>query len=96
MKSMGMNDAFDGAKADFSGIATEQPLVISDVVHQAYVKVDEQGTEAAGATGVVMRLTAVRQEQPVPSFVADHPFVFFIRDDATQSILFLGRVTNPQ
>jgi serpin B len=89
---MGMHDAFS-AKADFSGMTGNRDLFISAVIHKAYVDVNEEGTEAAAATGVVMKLTSV--EAPPPVFRADHPFIFLIRDNHTGSILFLGRVMNP-
>ena len=69
-------------------------LFISAVVHKAYVEVNEEGTEAAAATGVVMKVTSIGV--PPPVFKADHPFIFLIRDNQTGSILFLGRVTNPR
>ena len=90
--AMGMPDAFSG-KADFSGMTDNRDLFISAVVHKAYVDVNEEGTEAAAATGVTMKLTSVAP--PPPVFRADHPFIFLIRDNQTGSILFLGRVANP-
>ncbi len=90
--AMGMQRAFT-ATADFSGIATVEGLYISEVVHKAFVEVNEEGTEAAAATGVGIRATSVRP--PGPIFRADRPFVFLIRDEATGAILFLGRVTEP-
>ncbi len=92
LSDMGMPDAFSG-KADFSGMTGNRELFISAVVHKAYVDVNEEGTEAAAATGVVMRLTSVGL--PPPVFRADHPFIFLIRDNLTGSILFMGRTTNP-
>ena len=92
LSAMGMPDAFSG-KADFSGMTGNKDLFISAVVHKAYVDVNEEGTEAAAATGVVMKLTSIRE--PLPVFRADHPFIFLIRDNQTGSILFLGRVANP-
>jgi serpin B len=108
LAAMGMPDAFSGA-ADFSYMidsgydmmgggarpphVTVPKLAISDVIHQAYVKVNEEGTEAAAATGVAMRLTAM--PAPPPVFRADHPFIFLIKDNTTGSILFLGRITDP-
>jgi serpin B len=86
---MGMPTAFTGA-ADFSGIS-DGGLFISQVIHQAYVDVNEEGTEAAAATGVVMLGSAPMLEE----FVADHPFVFVIRDRGTGLILFMGRVVDP-
>jgi serpin B len=94
LKSMGMKDAFS-SDADFSGINGKRDLLISAVIHKAYVEVNEEGTEAAAATGVVMRLTSIGPA-PIPVFRADHPFLFLIRDNLTGSILFVGRVTNPK
>lgn len=89
---MGMPIAFS-TSADFSGMTGNRDLFIGDVLHKAFVSVDEAGTEAAAATAVVMTLTAV-PEMPVEVTV-DHPFIFFIRDIETGSILFVGRVLNP-
>jgi len=93
LKSMGMKDAFSG-KADFSGMTGKRDLFISAVIHKAFVDVNEEGTEAAAATAVVMRMTSIGPQIPV--FRADHPFVFLIRDNHSGSILFIGRVMNPQ
>jgi len=90
LRAMGMRDAFSG-NADFSGIAAG-PLMLADVVHKAVVTVNEEGCEAAAATAVVMSRGA--SMSPVV-FRADRPFLFLIRDNGTDSILFLGRVTNP-
>ena len=94
LKSMGMTDAFSGT-ADFSGMNGKRDLFISAVIHKAYVDVNEEGTEAAAATGVVVGLTAVRPEK-IPVFRADHPFLFLIRDNCSGSILFIGRLVNPR
>ncbi len=94
LRSMGMGQAFGGA-ADFSGMTGRRDLFISAVIHQAYVDVNEEGTEAAAATGVVMKLTSLGPDR-TPVFRADHPFLFMIRDNASGSILFLGRVMNPR
>ena len=94
LKEMGMPVAFTG-DADFSGMDGTKNLAISDVVHKAYVDVNEEGTEAAAATAVTIGLTAVVEEEPVPVFRADHPFIFLIQEDATGNILFMGRVCNP-
>jgi serpin B len=92
LKGMGMTDAFDPRKADFSGMTTREKLFISHVVHKAFVDVHEKGTEAAAATAVVME----RQSEPRPAtFTADRPFVFLLRDNRTGSVLFMGRVVNP-
>jgi serpin B len=96
LAAMGMPDAFIYGQADFSGMDGTQDLYISKVVHKAYVDVDEEGTEAAAATGVVMTQSlAMPMQQPIPVFRADHPFLFLIRDNETGSILFLGRVMDP-
>lgn len=99
LKAMGMTDAFDFVKADFGGMVTEMPegnLAITKVVHKAFCDVDEEGTEAAAATGVVVALRSA----PVPSkpkvFKADHPFVFAIRHNPSNAILFLGRLATPK
>ena len=94
LKSMGMTDAFDEDKADFSGMSGKNDLFITAVLHKAFVEVNEEGTEAAAATGVVVGLTAAPPRQPV--FRADHPFLFLIRDLRSNSILFLGRVMDPR
>ncbi len=94
LRSMGMTDAFT-EKADFTGMTARRELFISAVIHQAYVDVNEEGTEAAAATGVVVGVTSVGPGT-TPVFRADHPFFFLIRDKATGSILFLGRTMNPQ
>ena len=89
LAEMGMPDAF-GAGADFSGMTGTRGLWISEVVHKAFVSVDEQGTEAAAATAVV-----VEESGPILVMV-DRPFIFLIRDRATGAVLFLGRVMNPK
>ncbi|MBI3301776.1 MAG: serpin family protein [Deltaproteobacteria bacterium] len=92
LSQMGMPLAFSEA-ADFSGMSEETGLDLSAVIHKAYVDVNEEGTEAAAATGVVARATAAGP--PPVVFRADHPFVFFIQDARLGSILFLGRVIHP-
>jgi serpin B len=92
LAGMGMPIAFSGA-ADFSGMTGTRELFIGDVLHKAFVSVDEAGTEAAAATAVVMELTAM-PEEPVDVTV-DRPFVFLIRDIETGALLFVGRVANP-
>ncbi|NWX60680.1 SPB6 protein, partial [Promerops cafer] len=91
LRSMGMPDAFDLGKADFSGISSGNELVLSEVVHKSFVEVNEEGTEAAAATAAVM----MRCAMIVPEFTADHPFLFFIRHNKTCSILFCGRYCCP-
>ena len=92
LAEMGMPDSFDGG-ADFSGMTGSSDLRISEVVHKAFVSVNEEGTEAAAATGVVMLLSGPSKE-PIEVTV-DRPFIFLIRDTSTGTILFLGRVSNP-
>ena len=91
LAAMGMTDAFSD-NADFSGIDGARDLFIKDVVHQAMVAVDEQGTEAAAATAVTFTRHAVFAGD---ALIVDRPFIFAIRDDATGTILFLGRVVDP-
>ena len=93
LAEMGMPDAF-GAHADFSGMTGNRGLSISKVVHKAFVSVDETGTEAAAATGVMMMLSLPSKDS-IPVTV-DRPFIFLIRDTATGTVLFLGRVMNPK
>ena len=92
LADMGMPIAFSGV-ADFSGMTGNPELFISDVVHKAFVAVDEAGTEAAAATAVIIKLTAV--PEPPLEVTIDHPFIFLIRDIETGAILFIGRVINP-
>jgi serpin B len=95
--AMGMPSAFSRQSADFSGMTTTPDLMIGAVIHKAFVDVNELGTEAAAATAVVMAPRGVpRQQPPKAVFRADHPFVYLIRDNATGSILFTGRVVKPQ
>jgi serpin B len=94
LKSLGLKNAFTD-QADFSGITGDKSLFISDVVHKAFVEVNEEGTEAAAATGTIMRATSI-ELNPTPEFRADHPFVFLIVDKATQNILFMGKVSDPR
>jgi serpin B len=90
LQSMGMVDAFEDC-ADLSGIGGG--LKVDDVLHKAFVEVDEAGTTAAAATAVIVGITSV--PPPGVPFVADHPFHFLIRDNASGTILFMGRVSNP-
>jgi len=91
LKEMGMPSAFS-SNADFSGMTLEEQLYISSVIHQAYVKVDEKGTEAAAATAVVMEMSIAKQ---INVFNADHPFIFIIQEKSSGNILFMGRMNNP-
>ena len=91
---LGMPTAFTGG-ADFSGMDGFGGLFISNVIHQAFVEVNEEGTEAAAATAVIMQKSAAPAEE-IPVFKADHSFLFLIQDDETGNILFMGRVANPK
>jgi len=91
LKSLGMTDAFDN-KADFSGMTGTKELNISAVIHKAFVAVDEEGSEAAASTAVVMAPKGIAVSK---EFRADHPFIFLIRENKTGSILFMGRMMNP-
>jgi serpin B len=91
LQSMGMKEAFSD-NADFSGMTGQKDLQISEVIHQAYVDVNEEGTEAAAATAIVMKSMSAR---PPASFKADHPFIFIIQQRDTGNILFMGKVMDP-
>lgn len=91
---MGITHAFQAGKADFSGMHGARELFVHAALHKAFIDVDEQGTEAAAATAITVGVTAAMPEEPVV-FRADHPFLFFIRDRKTGSILFMGRLAHP-
>uniref|UniRef100_A0A3Q2CFG2 Leukocyte elastase inhibitor n=1 Tax=Cyprinodon variegatus TaxID=28743 RepID=A0A3Q2CFG2_CYPVA len=92
LMSMGMVDAFDQGRSDFSGMSPANDLYVSEVYHKAFVEVNEEGTEAAASTGVVMMLRCAR----IPAkFIADQPFLFFIRHNPSMSVLFAGRYCSP-
>lgn len=96
LAALGMPSAFSPGRADFSGLAGTQDLVIDAVVHKAFVAVDEEGTEAAAATAVTVMVTSMPgpQEDPIV-FRADRPFLFLITHQPSGTILFLGRVVDP-
>jgi serpin B len=99
LQELGMQLAFTG-QADFSGmtssLSAEDRLMIALVAHKAFVEVNEQGTEAAAATGVVMSRTSISAVMPfIPEFRADHPFLFIIRERHSGLILFVGRLEKP-
>ncbi|XP_027724836.1 serpin B11-like [Vombatus ursinus] len=92
LKTLGMTDVFDHSKADLSGLSPSSNLYLSKVVHESFVDVNEEGTEASAATGDVI----VVKRLPVRiMFVADHPFLFFIKHISTNTILFCGRFSSP-
>ena len=91
----GMGNAF-GVGANFSGIITAEPLWIDQVIHQSFIEVSEEGTEAAAATAVVMTTESVSPSKPQNiEFNANKPFLFFIVDEISESILFMGNLETP-
>jgi serpin B len=97
LQALGMTDAFDASLANFTAMSALKPLYIFDVVHQAYLNVDGSGTEAAAATGVITGTLTIELPPPPPpvTVTLDHPFFFFIRDIATNTVLFVGREGDP-
>jgi len=97
-QQMGMNRPFEQARADLSGITgrapSEAPIAIDQIIHSAVIEVDEEGTEAAAATGVSVVL--VSTGPLAEPFKIDRPFFFYITDDATGAILFQGRIADPR
>ncbi|NWW88348.1 SPB10 protein, partial [Rhynochetos jubatus] len=91
LTSMGIRNAFDPVQADFTGMSAKKDLFISKIIHKAFVEVNEEGTEAAAATGVLV----LRSKAPTMTFKADHPFLFFIKHNKSQTILFFGRFCSP-
>lgn len=96
LAAMGMGDAFSGTKADFSGIPKDgsKELSISKVVHEAVLEVEEKGTKAAAATGVIVGVTSAMREEKFITF--DRPFLFAIYDDKNDVVLFLGKIARPE
>jgi serine protease inhibitor len=97
LTALGMKKAFTPGEAAFTGMAEVpgKPLYIGLVVHQAFVDVNEEGTEAAAATAVTLRAAAAPEPVMPVRFDADHPFVYIIRDNRTGAILFMGRLSDP-
>lgn len=92
LKEMGIIDAFIADIANFSGMDGTNLLYISDALHQSYIEVNEEGTEAAGATAIIMEATSIPDYS---EFIADHPFLFLIQHKETGAILFMGKAMNP-
>ncbi|XP_028631441.1 serpin B8 [Grammomys surdaster] len=92
LQNLGMTDAFEEKRADFSGMTTKKNVPVSKVAHKCFVEVNEEGTEAAATTAVIRNVRCCRIE---PRFCADHPFLFFIWHHRTSSILFCGRFSSP-
>ena len=97
LHDLGLNVVFDRLRADFTGISPHREVLsLGEVLHQAWVKVDEEGTEAAAATAVMVLGAAMVVERPRPiPFIVDRPFLFAIRDERTGAVLFVGRVVDP-
>uniref|UniRef100_UPI00398EE357 leukocyte elastase inhibitor-like n=1 Tax=Pristiophorus japonicus TaxID=55135 RepID=UPI00398EE357 len=95
LSSLGMLDLFDGSMADLSGMSEARDLFVTKVIHKSFVEVNEEGTEAAASVGMIM-VGSSMYPQPEKIFTADHPFLFFIRHNKTNSILFFGRYTSPK
>jgi len=96
LKALGVTHAFDAGKADFGGMTdSAEKLFVSKAIHKAFIKVDEQGTEAAAATGIMLEATSAMIDEP-PTFNADHPFLFAIVHEHTGAVLFMGRVMDPR
>jgi serpin B len=94
LKALGMAEAFDPDLSDFKGMADVEDLHISDVLQKATITVDEEGTEAAAATAVIVGVESAPIGEPI-SLVIDRPFLFFIQHQPTRTILFMGRVVQP-
>jgi serpin B len=96
LTDMGMGSAFNEGEADFSGINGKKNLYIGAVIHKTFLEVGEEGTEAAAATAVIMTKTSIAPEKDdLIEFKADRPFIYIIRDNLTEAILFIGRYTKP-
>jgi serpin B len=91
---MGMKIPFSN-DADFTGMTASNDLKIDEVIHKAFIEVNESGTEAAAATAVIMVLKSALQEETI-RFTANHPFIYFIMDKTTGGIIFMGRLVNPE
>ncbi|MBI5818905.1 MAG: serpin family protein [Verrucomicrobia bacterium] len=96
LRSLGMKEAFDNPKADFTGISDQRPLFLGQVLHQASLEVNERGSEATAVTFALAAGGMPKIVPFVPTFRADHPFLFFIRDRAAGTLLFVGRLANPK
>ncbi|XP_059353101.1 leukocyte elastase inhibitor-like isoform X1 [Daphnia carinata] len=97
--SMGISDIFDEKSADFSGISGEKDLYVSNIFHKSFIDVNEEGSEAAAATGSTTRMKRslhVMEDQLAEPFIANHPFMWFLRDNGTGTWIFLGRLVAPR
>lgn len=96
LRALGLTDVFDPAYSDLSAICTSRRLFVTDALHQAYIKVDEEGTEAAAATALGMADAASPPGPQTVVMTVDRPFLFLVRDDATGALLFMGRIADPR
>ncbi|XP_026984446.1 serpin B6-like [Sagmatias obliquidens] len=92
LRTLGVTDAFEDTRADFSAMSAQRDLRLSQVIHKTFVEVDEEGTEAATATAAVLMLRCTRI---TPRFRAEHPFLIFIQHSKTSGLLFCGRLSSP-
>ncbi|XP_006516749.1 leukocyte elastase inhibitor B isoform X3 [Mus musculus] len=92
---LGVQDLFSSGKADLSGMSGSRDLFVSKIVHKSFVDVNEQGTEAAAATGGIIQVLCEKMPTPQEVFTVDHPFLFFIRHNPTANMIFFGRVCSP-
>lgn len=93
LRKLGAVSPFDADRADLSGISGHRDLFVTKAIHEAVLKVDEEGSEASAFSGIA---TGIRiGGPPAPLFTADHPFFFYIKDKTTGTILFMGRINNP-
>ncbi|MBA7640363.1 hypothetical protein ES703_48028 [subsurface metagenome] len=95
LSDLGLTEAFT-KNADFSGISKKPVIFISDIVHKAFIEVNERGTEAAAVTAIRVVGTSIGPRKEPPIFRADHPFIFLIQDSQTKTILFIGKLMNPK
>jgi serpin B len=95
LSNLGITEAFT-TNADFSGISKEPDIFVSDVIHKAFVEVNEKGTEAAAVTALRVVGASIGPRKEPPIFRADHPFLFLIQDSQTKTILFIGKLMNPK
>lgn len=93
LSRIGFTEAFS-MNADFSGISETTHLYFDQVIHKSFIEVNEAGTEAAAATGIFMRETALPGKE-IKAFIADHPFIFLIRENSTNTVIFIGQLFNP-
>lgn len=93
LQEMGIKDLFTEGVSNLSGMARDRALFVSKVIHKAFLEVNEQGSEAAAATGVVVQTRMLIR--PIPPFIADHPFMFLIRDQRSGLVVFVGRLLKP-